>query len=356
MQRTFEALFRRLKLILFVIVVLPTLGLAIAYMLPRSYQADATLWALKRYEVIGATGAESNLLATPAETQATALTELLQTRAFALDIAKSTDLPSTLPSNVRADQQQTDDALFADISKHVIVGAQGYNLFVITYTSTQPTVAQQVVAAVIRDYGQQSAGFSTVEGQRLLTAYNSQLASTQKAADAAALAENQYIAAHPGKTRTELLNDDAQFVLLHAQTQQAQATLQDLQNKIAQLNQEISLQGGGADTLYKVIDDPKVPARPASRIKTFLMAGGGGLALALLACAIYLALVVRRDRALYTPLDVKRVTALPVLVQLPAVAPSAASVTVRPVATVSAIAAAPHGILNGHSVSSASQQ
>jgi uncharacterized protein involved in exopolysaccharide biosynthesis len=349
-QRTFEALFRRLKLILFVLVALPVIGLSIAFMLPRSYQAEATLWALQRYAVIGATGAESNLLATPAETQATALTELLQTRAFALDVAKSTDLPNTLPSNVRADQQLSDDALFAEISKHVIVGAQGYNLFVITYTSTRATIAQQVVAAVIREYGQQSTGFSAVEGQRLLTAYESQLPTAQKALDAAVQAETQYTTAHPGESRADLANDP-RYAVLHAQTQQAQATLLDLQTKIAKLQSDISVQTGG-DALYKIVDDPKVPARPVSRMKTFLMAGGGGLALALVACAIYLALLVRRDRALYTPLDVERVTALPVLARLPAVARGAVSVTVRPIASV---AAAPPGILNGHSAFTAPQ-
>lgn len=353
MQRTFEALFRRLKLILLVLVVMPVIGLSIAFMLPRSYQAEATLWALERFAVIGATGTESNLLATPAETQATALTELLQTRAFALDVAKSTDLPSTLPADVRADQQQSDDILFAEISKHVIVGAQGYSLFVITYTNTRATVAQQVVASVIRAFGQQSTGFSAVEGQRLLTAYNSQIPTAQKAVDAAVQAENQYIASHSNESRTDLLND-AQYALLHAQTQQAQATLLALQTHIAQLKSDISVQTSG-DALYKIVDQPTAPARPMSRMKTFLMAGGGGLALALVACAIYLSLLVRRDRALYTPLDVQRVAARPVLAQMPAIARGAASVSVRPVAAVAAGAAAPPGILNGHRASTASQ-
>lgn len=354
MQRTFEALFRHLKSILLVLVVLPVIGLSIALVLPRTYQVEATLYALNRYGVIADTGIESNLLATPAETQATALTELLQTRAFSLDVAKSTDLPNTLPSSVRADQQLSDDALFAEISKHVVVGAQGYSLFVITYTNTRATIAQQVVAAVIREFGQQSAGFSAVEGQRLLNAYNSQLDSAQKAVNAAVQAENQYIASHPNESRSDLIND-AQYALLHAQTQEAQATLLGLRTKIASLQSEIAIQAGGADALYKVIDAPQVPERPVSRMKTFLMAGGGGLALALIACAIYLALLVRRDRALYTPLDIKRVAALPVLAQMPAVARGAVPVIIRPITTVAAATAAPPGILNGHSAATAPQ-
>jgi uncharacterized protein involved in exopolysaccharide biosynthesis len=352
-QRTFEALFRHLKSILLVLVVLPVIGLSIALVLPRSYQAEATLWALQRYAVIGATGTESNLLATPAETQATALTELLQTRAFALDVAKSTTLASTLPLNVRADQQQSDDALYAEISKHVVVGAQGYNLFVITYINTRATIAQQVVAAVIKEFGLQSTGFSAIEGQRLLIAYQSQLPTAQKGLDAAVQAETQYTTAHPSESRADLANDP-RYAVLHAQTQQAQATLLDLQTKIAKVQSDISVQTGG-DALYKIVDAPQVPERPMSRMKTFLMAGGGGLALALIACAIYLALLVRRDRALYTPLDIKRVAALPVLAQMPAVARGAVPVTIRPITTVAAVTSAPPGILNGHSASIAPQ-
>src|SRR5258708_15324201 len=96
MRRTLEAIFRRLWLLLLLIVLLPSVSIAVVYFLPRTYQTTASLWALRRYDIIGATGPETNVYATPADTQATALTEFLQTRTTALTIAKTTNLASTL--------------------------------------------------------------------------------------------------------------------------------------------------------------------------------------------------------------------------------------------------------------------
>src|SRR2546421_7366584 len=144
-------------------------------MVPRTYQSTASLWALHRYQVIGVTGPESDLLSTPAQTQATALSELLQSRVFALSVAHATSLSSTLDASVQKDPQLRDDALFNEISQHVQVGAQGYNLFTITYVNHNPEVAQQVVQAVIQNFGLQSQGFSVVEGQLLLESYQTEL-------------------------------------------------------------------------------------------------------------------------------------------------------------------------------------
>src|SRR5260370_442274 len=101
--------------LLFLLLLLPGLSVALVYFLPRSYQASTSLWALRRYIIIGATGPEPDLQATPAETQATALNELLQSRSFALTVANATSLASTLSASVRQDAQQRDDALYQDI-------------------------------------------------------------------------------------------------------------------------------------------------------------------------------------------------------------------------------------------------
>src|SRR5256885_4691693 len=112
-RRTIEAIFRHPILLLVLLIVPTAISLVVAYLLPRSYQSSASLWALRRYEIIGATGPESNLLATPSETQVAALTELLQSRVFALSVAKSTNLVSTLKlsQSVLSNPQLLDDAL-----------------------------------------------------------------------------------------------------------------------------------------------------------------------------------------------------------------------------------------------------
>src|ERR1019366_332775 len=95
-SRVLEAIFRHPMQLFLMLIVPVVIGVSVAYVLPRSYQSSASLWALRRYEIIGATGPESDLQSTPAETQVAALSELLQSRDFSLAVAKSTNLQSTL--------------------------------------------------------------------------------------------------------------------------------------------------------------------------------------------------------------------------------------------------------------------
>ena len=319
MNRTLEAVFRHPIWLVILIILLPIVSVGLAYLIiPRSYTSTTSLWSLRRYEVIGATGPESDLLSTPAQTQATALSELLQTRAFALPVAKVTQLASTLhlDSSTQSDPQSLDDALFNEISKNVQVQAQGYNLFVITYTNINPNVAQQIVQAVVKNYALQSQGFTVVEAQNLLQSYQTQLSQAQQAAQTAATTESNYLLAHPGLKSATLINDP-QYSLLHAQTQQAQVALQNIQNEIASLNQEVSAEGNSSDDLFKVIDTANSPTKPVSRSREFIIAGGIGLVIALLACAFYIVILVRRDRAIYAVTDLQKITTYPVIMQLP---------------------------------------
>jgi hypothetical protein len=52
-------------------------------------------------------------------------------------------------------------------------------------------------------------------------------------------------------------------------------------------------------------------------MKQLLIGGGGGLAIALLAIIIYLVILIRRDRAVYTTRDIEKITTLPIALQIP---------------------------------------
>ena len=313
MRRVLEVIFRRPLQLLAPIALFPVVGLAVMYVMPRSYEASASLWALHRYEVIGTTGPESDLQSTPAETQATALTELLQVHTFALSVAKATSLPSTLPADVKADPAARDDALINAVLKVQVV-AQAYNLFVITYTNSNPEVAQQVVQAVIQNFGLQSQGFSFIESQPLLAGLQTQLAKAKEDAANAVAAESEYIAAHPSLSKTDLLNDP-QYQLLQAQAQNAQTALSNVQTNIDTINQQISTQGSGVDTLFKVLDAPY--AVGVSRTKSYLMGGGVGVGLAIAGALLYVIFAARGDRSIYTPRDLPKVAEFLVIMELP---------------------------------------
>ena len=178
MARTLEAIFRRPLQFLSLMILPLLLGVAIVYFVsPRTYLSTTSLWALHRYQVIGATGPESNLLASPAETQSSALSELLQTSTFALSVAKSTQVASTLDlsPSVLADPSLLDDTLYTEISHNVQVVPQAYNLFIVSYANRNPLIAQQVVSSVIQNFVVQSQGLTTLEGKNLIDSYQIQL-------------------------------------------------------------------------------------------------------------------------------------------------------------------------------------
>jgi uncharacterized protein involved in exopolysaccharide biosynthesis len=317
--RVLEAIFRRPFRLLIILLLVPLVSLAVAYVLtPRTYQAQASLWAIHRYAVIGATGPESNLQDTPANTQVIALMEMLQTRSFALQIAYAAHLAPTLhlSSDVLSNPVKLDDALYSEISKNVASEATGYNLYTITYANRDAKTARSVIEQVIKDFGDRSIQLSIGEGRQLLADYQTQLAQAQDKEKQAVIAEQAYLSAHPGLSSQQLENDP-QYQALHAQTLQAQNNVANIQASINQIEQQINEVGTSSDSLFKTVDAPYILSQPVSRTKTYITVGGISLAVALLACTIYLLILIRGDRSIYTPLDLQKVTSLPVLMQLP---------------------------------------
>ena len=319
MRRTLEAIFRHPLQLLMLIVLLPIVGVAVAYfMVPRTYQSTASLWALQRYFVIGSTGPESDLLSTPAQTQATALTELLQTRSFVDSVVKGIDLAPTLglSSTAMNNPQLLEESLYNEISKHTVITPSAYDLFEISYVNRNPEVAQQIVHSIITNYGTQGLSLSIAEGRNLLGSYQTQLAAAQKSLNDAVTLETTYARAHPKLSQAQLVNDP-QYTLLDAQKQQAQLTLQNINNTINTIQQAINTQGTQSGTLFQVVDAPQVPYQPVSRTKNYLIGGGAGLVVALLACIIYLVIVIRRDQGVYWAEDLQEVVAYPIFMQVP---------------------------------------
>lgn len=321
MNRTLEAFFRHPMRLLILIILPPLLGVGLTYFLiPRTYQAESSLWAYQPFGQITPNGVVSDQFATPAQTQATALTELLNSRSFVLSVVNGINITPTLSlgSDVLSDPQKRDNAIFAEISKNVVVTPLDYNLYTITYKNRSPQIAQQIVASVVTQFTVQGTQFVYGQAQHLLTIYQGQLLQAKNAAAKALGAEQQYLAQHPELTKPGIspLNDP-QYSSLDQQRLQTQAAEQNLETSIDLLNQEISLKGTSAGSLFKEMDVPFVPNQPQSRSKQFLVGGGIGAGVGLLLCLILLIVMVRRDRAVYIPRDIDKLANLPVVLELP---------------------------------------
>jgi hypothetical protein len=327
-MKVLEAIFRRFILLLLMLFVSIIIGLGVGYAIPPSYTVTATLWALQKYQVIdtGSTGAAVPV--TPADTQQAALTELLKSSAFDVSVGQSTDLKSTFPAQDLASNQTLNDAYVADISKNVKVTSSGNNLYIITYINNDPRIAVQVVQAVITQFQAQGQQYSVIPGQtysiadaqRLLQADQSQLTKAQSDADTAARNENAYLASHPGATLV-----DPQYAALDALRVQAQSTVTTLQTTIATLNQQVA--AAQSTSLFKTLDPPVAPTS-GSRSKTLGTTVGIGAGVGLVVCILYILIIVRRDRAFYSVVDVQKTTSYPILMQVPQLPKAAREVIV----------------------------
>jgi uncharacterized protein involved in exopolysaccharide biosynthesis len=321
MNRTLEAIFRHPMRLLILIVLPPLIGVGLAYFLiPRSYQSTASLWAYQPFQQITPSGVVGNQFATPAQTQATALTEFLNSRTFVLSVVKGINIAPTLSlgSDVLADPQKRDNAIFIEISKNVLATSVDYNLYTINYKNRDPRVAEAIVASVVHQFTLQSPQFVYGQAQQLLKIYQDQLTQAKNNAAKSLGAEQQYLAAHPELTKPGFspLNDPT-YSSLDQQRLQTQSSVQNLETSIDLLTQEISLNGTGAGNLFKQLDAPLIPNQPLSRSKQYLTGGGIGLGAGLLLCIILLVVMVRRDRAVYIPRDIDKLANIPVILELP---------------------------------------
>lgn len=172
MTRILEIMFRHSKQLILLLIVPTLIGLAIAvFVLPPTYQAEATLWALRIYRTDTSNASASNPQSTPGGTQAAALTELLQTHVFVVGIAEVAGIGQTAGSSLSSGLASPSDAQLKELSQQIHVTAQGDNLVDITYSNSDPHLAQRVVQAVIQLYGEFTVSQGTASSSNTTGVY-----------------------------------------------------------------------------------------------------------------------------------------------------------------------------------------
>jgi uncharacterized protein involved in exopolysaccharide biosynthesis len=325
MYRILENFFRHPWRLLVILIVLPIIGVTIAYLTaPRSYESTARLWAYQRLGITTATNPNTSAYDTPAQSQVTTLTGLLHTRSFALSVAAGSGLDKTLKSQDGSNsngnnRQYLEDAIFANIYKNVIVASQTDKLYTISYTSNNPTLAQKVVASVITQFTIEGARYTYGNAKNLLQIYQAQLNETKKEINQDLQAEHNYLKNHPEFTQSGGPDpaNDPQYAALLAQQQLDEQRARTLQTNIDTINLQIGTDGSSLQNVFKEIDAPQVPYQSLSRSKQYIMGGGVALGSGMFAYAIFLLILVRRDRAIYISRDLEKLGNLPVILGIP---------------------------------------
>jgi uncharacterized protein involved in exopolysaccharide biosynthesis len=228
-------------------------------------------------------------------------------------IGHEANLPATYSASTRANTALVDETIFNDISTHVQATDIGYNLISITYDNPSPAVAQRVVQAVVNQYGISASQFATGESQQLLLIYQQQLQQAQAASSQATSAAATYLRSHPDAT----IQNDPHYNVLQNNATNALSSVNSVQDIISQINTEMATIGSGSNTLFSVVDKPSAGSRPVSRTKVLLTGGAIGLTVGLLACIVFIVIMMRRDRSIYSVSDLQRVTGAQVLMQIP---------------------------------------
>lgn len=288
MERYVETFFRFKWVFLFVLVVVPLLG--VGYAIDQRqvlYTSTGTVWAEKpAYLAIAA--ADWNQWGTPAQNQVGNVSEYLQTNSFALAVLRKTDLRTNLITPLAT--QQTLDLL----RKYVSVRPIGTHLLAISYSDKQPQAAQQVVQAIIDTFNKEVLSSADVQNAAALAFYQKKLAAAQATANDATAALRSYLNAHPELTQgsaapsaqVSQMIANASFAAQHPelvkliQDQTAATAAQtNYQNQVDQIQFSQSSENVGTSQSFRIMDAPVLPkTAQSSKKKLALEIGAAGAA------------------------------------------------------------------------------
>ena len=246
-RKLLEATFRRFWLLLIPVIVTPLIVVALTRTTPK-YQSVATVWVAQPANIgPAALGQAANPYVSAADAQSQVIRDLLTTKSFRGDVAKSAGLPAS-------------NAAINFVGSSVQVSTAGSNLIAVVATGSDPQLLQAMVNGVIAQYQARSADESQRQTAIAVQYYTNQIDVANKELDTRRAALTAYTAAHPNAASPTTV--DVQYTqLVSAVDAQSQVvnglvtSLQDAQLKAASAPQ--SLQAS-----FSVQDPANLPKTP----------------------------------------------------------------------------------------------
>ncbi|MGH2634329.1 MAG: hypothetical protein ACRDG3_13040 [Tepidiformaceae bacterium] len=305
-RKLLEAIFRRLWLLVIPVVVTPLIVIALTHTTPQ-YQSVATIWVSQPSNIgPSALGQAANPYLSAADAQTQVLHDLLTTKAFRADVAKSAGLPAG-------------SAATTLVGQYVQVSSAGSNLIGIVATGPDPQLLQAVVNGVISEYQARSADESQRQTSIAVQYYTNQIDLANKELDTRRATLSAYTAAHPSVTDPK--TSDLQYTqLVGAVDAQSQVVdglttaLQDAQLRAASAPQSL-------EASFSVQDPANLPhtPEPVSMTKRFGYPIAA-LLFGILIAAAYVYVTYRTDHAIRSSEDLLGL-AVPLLGVIPDLPP-----------------------------------
>ena len=282
-----EILFRHKVLVLAPVLVAFLLGTTFAFLQPRQYSAEASLWvdtAVTDESTIGTSGGEEP----PSTGQAALFSELVGTRGFLLDVVEDSPLRRSFEG---LSDQQIDRKLTA-LRALITSNTAGPHIFKISVAQKTPEDAKTLTRVMVDHFLEDQDELLRRRAETQTSFLKTQLdAAEQAVADAN----------DTGIAPSAL----ADAVLQTAQQQRLEAQ-QDYERALA-----ATAAIGNEGVLY-VRDAPDSAVRQ-SRLKTLILGAGGGLFAGLTVAAITLVVLMARQRSVTTESELEALLGLNVI-------------------------------------------
>lgn len=296
-ERFLETFFRHKLLILLPAFAIPLIVTPIAFFLaPTYYEAWAGVWTERPAYLQTDTERVSYL--TPAQIQKDRLNELLQSRAFAMDVARRTSYAQNIQT--RNGQERVHQILV----KNTILNTSGTHMLTVQFRGPSPQVAVQVLNAMFEAYQEKSIQDQANQGELAISFYQGQLQDSRDRLAKASDGLRRYVAANPRLTMPDVVGaaggttlirpslspalTDPQAADLLRRVEVEQRNVDSVQQSLDRAQLAVASAQQGQELGFQVVDPPQPPlssTQERKRIIIFPVAGlllGIGLSLGLL--------------------------------------------------------------------------
>jgi hypothetical protein len=310
-HRSLDVVFQYLRWLVVGLLLIPLSVGATSIALDRSQVVSAKIWADKPSFTLKFTNSRFDSFQTPAQVEASLMQEMVATDSFTRTVLSKTE--PQYGSWSRAHQEQA----ATDFRKSISIDSQGDHLFVVSYRTADAAHGVTVLRAVIDAF---TAAVRELESGQVATAQNvlkGQLEAAHQDMNNAVAQLQTYKSAH-GLGENAAQSDPAV-----AQLQgQAKTKTDQYLSVLAQVDEAEASQGAVASiqaSIFHVVDQPAVtpqrlgPATPGVRYAL------SALAAVLIAEALLVYVLARRDPSVRSPEDVRRELGLKPLGSAPVV-------------------------------------
>ncbi len=338
MTRYLEVFFRHKVALLSLMTLSVVVSTLVVMMLPRTYQATATLW-FDQSPIPDNSAASS--YTTPADQAVAIFHDLVNTRDFDVSVGnrgplaayfdRTGDFPTNDPvtpivhwlerkpaATGSARTELVDYGVLTTLQKYLLIAPTEPHLVSLTFNFTDPTIAAGTLKAVIDQFEEQVKATTLITAQGSVDFYTSQVTAQLKVVQAADKAVASYLAVHP-ELRVPNAPFDPTFAGLQQTDDLARQTYADLSQKLDQARLTVaSLQQPGPYG-FRIVDAPQAPASASGVLKTVLLGTGSGIGVALLLVFVICVLLVAADDSVMRGSDLKGRLGVQVIGEVPLV-------------------------------------